>query len=40
MENEYEPAKIYGNAFLGPNLWNKNELFQSEKFGVRLEYSV
>jgi hypothetical protein len=38
MENEYEPAKIYGNAFLGPNLWNKNELFQSEKFGVRLEY--
>lgn len=38
MENENEPAKIYGNAFLGPNLWNKDELFQSEKFGVRLEY--
>ena len=35
---ENDQAKKYGNAFLGPNLWNKNELFQSEKFGVKLEY--
>ena len=37
-ENENEPVKIYGNPFLGPNLWNKDELIQSEKFGVRFEY--
>lgn len=31
-------SKIYGNAFLGPNLWDKNDLFQGEKFGVKFEY--
>ncbi|CAF0734521.1 unnamed protein product [Brachionus calyciflorus] len=30
-------SKIYGNAFLGQNLWDKNDLFQSEKFGVKFE---
>ena len=35
---ENDETKRYGNAFLGPNLWNKNELFQSDKFGVKFEY--
>lgn len=26
--------KSYGNAFLGPNLWEKDDMFQGEKFGV------
>jgi hypothetical protein len=28
-------SKIYGNAFLGPNLWEKNDLFQG---GVKFEH--
>ena len=31
-------SKIYGNALLGPNLWDKNDLFQGEKLGVKFEY--
>jgi hypothetical protein len=31
-------SKIYGNAFLGQTLWDKNELFQGEKLGVKFEY--
>lgn len=30
--------KNYGSAFLGPNLWEKNDLFQGEKMGVKFEY--
>lgn len=32
-----DSSKIYGNAFLGPNLWDKNDLFQSD-IGVKFEY--
>jgi len=28
------PSKSYGNAFLGPSLWDKDDIFQGEKFGV------
>lgn len=27
-------SKTYGNPYLGPNLWEKKEIFQGEKFGV------
>lgn len=27
-------SKSYGNAFLGPSLWDKDDIFQGEKFGV------
>ncbi|RNA32531.1 thyrotroph embryonic factor isoform X5 [Brachionus plicatilis] len=35
--SDVDGAKCYGNAFLGQNLWDKNDLFQSEKFGVKFE---
>ena len=28
----------YGNAFFGPSLWDKSELYQSDKMGVKFEY--
>ena len=31
-------TKMYGNAYLGENLWDKNELYQGEKYGIKLEY--
>ena len=34
--NQTNPSKSYGNAFLGPSLWEKNEIFQNEKFGVEI----
>lgn len=34
--NQSNPSKSYGNAFLGPSLWEKNEIFQNEKFGVEI----
>ena len=27
----------YGNAFLGPNLWEKNEILEGEKLGLKFE---
>ena len=36
-ENKEENAsKTYGSAFLGPNLWDKNELFPGDKFNVEF----
>ena len=37
MENE-DSASKYGNAFFGPSLWEKNEIYPSEKMGVKFEY--
>jgi hypothetical protein len=37
FENENQ-ANIYGNAFFGPSLWDKSELYQSDKMGVKLQY--
>lgn len=34
--NQTNQSKSYGNAFLGPSLWEKNEIFQNEKFGVEI----
>lgn len=34
--NQTNQNKSYGNAFLGPSLWEKNEIFQNEKFGVEI----
>lgn len=34
--NQQNTIKSYGNAFLGPSLWEKNEIFQNEKFGVEI----
>jgi hypothetical protein len=31
-------SKIYGNALLGSNIWDKNDAFQGEKFGPKFEY--
>jgi hypothetical protein len=31
-------VKIYGNAFLGQSLWEKTDLFQSEKLGTKFEF--
>lgn len=33
-----DSSKIYGSAFLGQSLWDKNDLFQGEKLGVKFEY--
>ena len=36
-ENKEEASnKSYGSAFLGPNLWEKNELFPGDKFNVEF----
>jgi len=34
-DSETATSKIYGNAYLGPNLWDKNDLFQG---GVKFEH--
>jgi len=36
-ESENNASKVYGNAFLGQNLWDKNDLLQGEKLGVKFE---
>lgn len=35
--SETNDSKIYGNAYLGQNLWGKNDLLQDEKLGLKFE---
>ena len=30
-------SKIYGNGYLGANLWEKSDLFQTDKYGLKFE---
>jgi hypothetical protein len=36
-DSENNSSKLYGNAFLGQNLWDKNDILQGEKLGVKFE---
>jgi hypothetical protein len=38
LDEALDAAKIYGNAFLGPNLWSKDELFASDKLQLSFEF--
>jgi hypothetical protein len=37
VEEALDSAKIYGNAFLGPNLWSKDELFPTDELRLSLD---
>jgi hypothetical protein len=38
IENEDTSLSKYGNAFFGQSLWEKSEIYQSDKIGVKFEY--
>ena len=37
VEEAIDAAQIYGNAFLGPNLWSKDELFPTDELRLSLD---
>lgn len=37
VEEALDSAQIYGNAFLGPNLWSKDELFPTDELPLSFD---